>query len=637
MTLSLPLVPRLKRLVSVGCRGGQRTLSFLAGAGLLALTMLVQAPMPGQAATTLYSDDFESDAIGAPPAGWNIVSGTWSVAMDGTHVMKETDTNTASAKSINTGSAAWTDYALQAQVKPGTTANGTSNVLAARYTDDSNSYALILKDGTSWYFGKKVKGVWTTFVSGALSYNTSTWYRLEIDVVGTTLSAFINGTKMASATDSTFSSGAIDVMSRYLMEVDNVTVTALGSPPPSPRPSPNPTPSPSPSPNPTPSPSPSPSPTPSPNPSPNPTPSPSPSSSPAAISGVVSDAGTGAPIAGALVATQPASTTATTDTGGAYTLNLSVGTYNVVFTAPGYNANFEGAVNAPAGGTATANRALVPIPGKTAEDLFSRPDQSGLGTASDGHTWTNDLNVYPTGKASIVGGQAFIQTATALTDHDTWMGTQYRDEEIAADLDMVNVVQDPSFQHGGRLLARVEGSDSWIVLALNPSNSTLTIWIDNSSNWAQIGGMSMRLLTNTWYHAKVDVIASNVYGKAWAFGSAEPGWQVSATQSAITRSGVGGLRCGAADVYFANYTETPITQISGTVTNAGTGTGLAGVTVSLSNGATATTGASGNYVFGALTAGTYTVSAAPPSYNPGSVNATVATGLSATGINLALT
>jgi hypothetical protein len=79
----------------------------------MALVGVVLAAMPAQAATLLYSDDFESDAVGSAPAGWNAVSGTWVVALDGTNVMKETDTNTAIAKSITAGSAAWTDYAVR--------------------------------------------------------------------------------------------------------------------------------------------------------------------------------------------------------------------------------------------------------------------------------------------------------------------------------------------------------------------------------------------------------------------------------------------------------------------------------------------------------------------------------------------
>ena len=199
---------------------------------------------------------------------------------------------------------------------------------------------------------------------------------------------------------------------------------------------------------------------------------------------MVTDAGTSAAIAGVQVATNPASVTTTTNGSGAYTLNVTAGTYDVLFTLSGYNSNFVGAVNAPANGTATANVALVRVPANAAQDLFSRPDQSGIGTASDGHTWSNDLNVFPNGKVSIVSRQVFIQTVAGNTDHDTWMGIAYRDEEITADINAVGVIMPSGAEHGGRLLARVMGSDQWIVLALNPSGSTLTIWVDNSGNWA---------------------------------------------------------------------------------------------------------------------------------------------------------
>ena len=314
---------------------------------------------------------------------------------------------------------------------------------------------------------------------------------------------------------------------------------------------------------------------------------------------------------------------------------MTAATYNVIFAASGYNSDFDAGVIAPSNGSVTANASLVPVPPGIAMDMFSRPDQAGLGTASDGNSWSNDLNVFPSAQSSISGRRAFVQTARAYTDFDAWMGIAYRDEEVSADIDMVSVVQDPSFQHGARLLARVQGSDSWIVMALNPSNSTLTLWVDKQGNWTQIGGVTQAFQVNVWYHAKIDVIANNVYGKAWVVGQPEPGWQVSGTQTSIMTPGVGGFRTGAADAYFANYMETPITQISGKVTNASTGTGMAGVTVTLSSGATTTTDSNGNYVF-SVTAGTYTVGAAPAGFNPGSTTLTVATGSSATGTNLPL-
>jgi carboxypeptidase family protein len=354
----------------------------------------------------------------------------------------------------------------------------------------------------------------------------------------------------------------------------------------------------------------------------------------ATINGVVTDFSTGAPIAGVAVATSPASVTATTDTSGAYTLSVPAGTYDVLFTMSGYNANFVPAVSPPA----TANEALVPVPANAAEDLFSRPDQSGIGTASDGNTWTRDTAQFPNGTVDISSRRAFFQTVSAVTDLDVWMGIAYRDQEVTADINAISVLPPVGTQHGGRLLARVQGADTWLLMALNPSDSTLTLWVDVAGNYAQIGSVAHGFATNAWYHAKLDVIGTNVYGKAWAVGSAEPlGWQVTAPQSSITSAGVGGLRTGGADAYFMNYMETPVTQITGRVTDAGTSTAIAGATVSLNTGATTTTDSSGNYVLGGLAAGSYTVTAAAPGHNSASTTASVTLGVSAFGANLALT
>ena len=56
------------------------------------------------------------------------------------------------------------------------------------------------------------------------------------------------------------------------------------------------------------------------------------------------------------------------------------------------------------------------------------------------------------------------------------------DQEITADLNTVATLPGGTgVQHGGRLLARVLGSDQWVVLTLNPTDSTLTIWVDNGA------------------------------------------------------------------------------------------------------------------------------------------------------------
>ncbi|HEV2028883.1 MAG TPA: carboxypeptidase regulatory-like domain-containing protein [Candidatus Dormibacteraeota bacterium] len=345
------------------------------------------------------------------------------------------------------------------------------------------------------------------------------------------------------------------------------------------------------------------------------------------ISGVVTDSTSGAPIAGSQVSTQPASSTAVTNAGGGYTLAVAAGTFNVIFTASGYNSNFK-TVSVSSGATATANQALVAVPALTAQDLFSRPNQTGIGPPSDGHAWTDDLASNPSAVVQITNQQLYLQTSG--TAYDAWMGIPYQDQEVAADVDMV--------AGGVRLLARVQGNGSWLVLTIAPgSNGALALWVAKNNTWTQLKSWTATpsFTQNTWYHAKLRVVGTTVSAKVWAFGSPEPAWQVSATQSTLTGSGVGGLRSSSATDYIANFSQSPVTQIAGTVTSNASKQPIAGATVTLSNGATTTTDTLGNYVFANVTAGAYTVTASASGFTTSAQSFTVSTGISATA-NFAL-
>ncbi|HEV3103923.1 MAG TPA: PKD domain-containing protein [Candidatus Dormibacteraeota bacterium] len=345
------------------------------------------------------------------------------------------------------------------------------------------------------------------------------------------------------------------------------------------------------------------------------------------ISGVVTDSVSGAPIAGAQVSTQPASSAVVANASGGYTLAVSAGSYNVIFAAAGYNSNFK-SVSIGSNASVTANQALVAVPGQTAQDLFSRPNQTGIGPATDGHAWTDDLASNPSAVVQIRNGQLYLQTSS--TAYDAWMGIPYQDQEVAADVDMV--------AGGARLLARVQGSGNWIVLTITPgTNGGLSLWVAKNNTWTQLKSWTANpaFLQNTWYHAKLRAVGTSVSAKVWAFGAAEPAWQVSTTQSILTGSGVGGLRSSSATEFVANFSESPVTQVSGTVTSNATKQPIAGATVTLSNGATTTTDSQGNYVFANVSPGTYTVTASASGFTTGTQGVIVSTGISATA-NFAL-
>jgi hypothetical protein len=131
------------------------------------------------------------------------------------------------------------------------------------------------------------------------------------------------------------------------------------------------------------------------------------------------------------------------------------------------------------------------------------------------------------------------------------------------------------------------------------------------------------------------VVGTTVSAKVWPFGSAEPAWQISATQSTLTGPGVGGIRSSGATAYIANFSESPVTQLGGTVTSNASKQPIAGATLTLSNGATTTTDSLGNYVFANVGAGTYTVTASASGFTSSTQSVALSTGVSATA-NFAL-
>lgn len=202
-------------------------------------------PPPPPAGGTLFSDTFNSDAIGSPPPGWTVTSGIWTVLTDaqsGSPMLEQTNP-AAGSYYISAGSPSWTDYTVQASVKPGNNNLNATTDLMGRYTDANNHYSLILKNGDEWWLGVKQGGNWTTLANGVFSYKAQ-WYTLALTFAGTKVTASLNGTVLASATDATFASGAIGFQANSNGELDNVTVTGAGSvtPPPPPPPPPSPTP-----------------------------------------------------------------------------------------------------------------------------------------------------------------------------------------------------------------------------------------------------------------------------------------------------------------------------------------------------------------------------------------------------------
>lgn len=158
------------------------------------------------------------------------------------------------------------------------------------------------------------------------------------------------------------------------------------------------------------------------------------------------------------------------------------------------------------------------------------------------------------------------------------MGYQYQNEQVTVNLNMNTILVDPVYQHGARVLARVQNSTTWLLMTLDPTAQDLTLWATLNNNWTELAVISQPISINAWYHAKLDVIGNLVEGKVWAFGATEPGWQIAATQQIVNGAGQAGLRTTGAYVQYANFQETPITQVSGIVSSANSGAPIANAT-----------------------------------------------------------
>jgi hypothetical protein len=525
----------------------------------------------------LFSDDFEADPLGAFPPNWTLVAGSWSVQLDGTQVLQQTNPSTSAEKRVLAGSTTWTDYVFQVDVKPGANSVSSGLQIIVRESDANNYYSFGLFSNT-WYLKKKVGGNQTTITQGNFAF-TSQFYTMVFSVQGTTLSGSINGITLFNATDASLTHGQIALSTKAQTEFDNVWVTLNGV---TATPTPTPTPAP-----------PTPTPTNTATATPTNTATPNPGGY-GTLTGQVTDS-QGNPVAGAQVSTIPVSSTTTTDANGNYTLtNVGVGSYGVVVaSANGYNATYVNATVTQNNTTVANEQFTVPIPANTSMDNYFRPDEPEWNPASDGNTWFDDRTTYPGASTSISNNTGFVDTFTAATDRDEWMGGTYADQLISADFEVLQFGQD-NFQHGPRLLGRITDGHHFIDFAINYATSTLQLWSNKAEVWTLLAQVNVpKFNVNQWYHAKLLTVGTASFGKVWAFGTTEPDWMISGTQTGLT-TGMGGLRTTFADAYWANFSVQAVTSITGKVTDS-TGTAIANATVSDGN-QSVTTDSSGRYV-----------------------------------------
>ncbi|GIH09560.1 hypothetical protein Rhe02_76270 [Rhizocola hellebori] len=233
-----------------------RRRAWLAAGIATAVTATVFLMTATAQAATLFSDDFNDGNAN----GWSKSGGSWSVVTDGSPVYQQS--STGSDAKAQAGSA-WGNQSVQARVKPLAFSSGTGRFtgIIGRGQSMTNYYYLVLTN-SQVLLGRRNSGGYTTLASAAASVSTGTWYTLRFEAFGSALRGYLNGTLVASATDSAFATGKVGLTTYFSSaSFDDVVVTDTPGPGPSISPPVTQTPPQSPSPTPSVSPSPSPTPT----------------------------------------------------------------------------------------------------------------------------------------------------------------------------------------------------------------------------------------------------------------------------------------------------------------------------------------------------------------------------------------
>jgi pectate lyase len=207
-----------------------RTSAVLLG---LAVAASVVFTPPTASAATLLSDDFED----GNSAGWSTNGGSWSVVTDGSRALRQPGMSTDARALLGPS---WAQQSVQARVKP-TGFNGANRHVAvsARAQNASNYYYLALSGNGSVVLGKRTGGTFTTLASAPAAISAGTWYTVRLEAFGQSLRGFVDGTLLATATDTSFASGTAGVTTNYASaSFDDVLITDVAGPggPPDPPP-----------------------------------------------------------------------------------------------------------------------------------------------------------------------------------------------------------------------------------------------------------------------------------------------------------------------------------------------------------------------------------------------------------------
>jgi len=179
----------------------------------------------------LFFDDFEDGLAD----GWEPAQGSWSIGTDGSFVYQQALVQNRLQFSMVSGSC-WADQAVEARIKV-TDFAGQSNsyvaALFARALGPETHYMLVLGSDGKLALRKRVNSTSNSAASLGTAFqpepkiSENVWYTLRLEVVGTSLTAYLDGTPRITATDASIASGGVAVGTLNAAAVfDDVRVSA---------------------------------------------------------------------------------------------------------------------------------------------------------------------------------------------------------------------------------------------------------------------------------------------------------------------------------------------------------------------------------------------------------------------------
>ena len=181
--------------------------------------------------TQLLQENFENFQGAA--AGWNTSTGSvWAVETDPvqvSNVYTQSEATSNTPDLATAGDVAWRDVVVEADMKI-LAFNGSSSSymagLCVRVKDAQNFYLIGVRSNDGKLGLRRYADGGTNLVQSDDDQGTTgVWYRLKVEAIGSTLTAYLDGTMMFRETDATHESGAIALCTvRASASFDNVSV-----------------------------------------------------------------------------------------------------------------------------------------------------------------------------------------------------------------------------------------------------------------------------------------------------------------------------------------------------------------------------------------------------------------------------